>query len=140
MYEKVILASIVEREYQIREEAPLIASVFANRLKIGMGLQSCATIEYIITEIQGLPHPVRLYDRDLEIRSDYNTYLWAGLPPSPISNPGLIALNAAFNPAKTNYLYFRLTDSESGAHTFTRSLDEHVSAGRNLTVKRAAGN
>ncbi|HNY16107.1 MAG TPA: endolytic transglycosylase MltG [Treponemataceae bacterium] len=140
LYAKVILASIVEREYRAADEAPIIASVFENRIKIGMGLQSCATIEYIITEIQKKPHPARLMDVDLEIESDYNTYKWAGLPPGPISNPGLVALNAAINPENTKYLYFRLTDPEAGRHSFTHSLDEHVRAGRQLVLKKAAGN
>jgi UPF0755 protein len=140
LYAKVILASIVEREYRAADEAPIIASVFENRIKIGMGLQSCATIEYIITEIQKKPHPSRLMDVDLEIESDYNTYKWAGLPPGPISNPGLVALNAAINPENTKYLYFRLTDPEAGRHSFTHSLDEHVRAGRQLVLKKAAGN
>ncbi len=140
LFERVVLASIVEREYRVDAEAPLIASVFENRTAIGMGLQSCATIEYIITEIQKKPHPSRLRTEDLEIESDYNTYKWAGLPPGPISNPGLVALDAAINPAKTKYLYFRLTDPDAGTHSFTRSLDEHVRAGRLLDLKKAAGN
>ncbi len=140
LFRKVILASIVEREYRVAREAPLIASVFSNRLKIGMGLQSCSTIEYIITEIQGKPHPTRLLTDDLEIPSDYNTYLWAGLPPGPISNPGKTALAAAFNPPRSKYLYFRLTDPVRGTHVFTQSLNEHVDAGRDIYLKRAAGN
>lgn len=131
----VILASVVEREYRVASEAPLIASVFRNRIKIGMGLQSCATVEYIITEIQGKPHPYRLLDSDLAIQSDYNTYLWAALPPGPICSPGTVALSAAFNPARTDYLYFRLVDPETGSHAFTRSLEEHVRAGRSLVLK-----
>ncbi len=138
LHEKVILASIVEREYRAAEEAPLIAGVFENRLSINMGLQSCATIEYIITEIEGKPHPERLVAADLKIPSAYNTYLWAGLPPGPISNPGLTALNAAFSPAQTPYFYFRLNDANAGTHTFTASLDEHIEAGRELYLKAAA--
>jgi len=140
LYRKVILASIIEREYRVAEEAPYIASVFTNRLKIGMGLQSCATIEYIITEIQQKPHPSKLSLEDLTIKNDYNTYLWAGLPPGPISNPGLVAISAAFSPADTKYLYFRLTDPDAGTHSFTHSLDEHIEAGRHLVLKKAAGN
>lgn len=141
LYARVILASIVEREYRVDAEAPVIASVFANRLKIGMGLQSCATVEYIITEIQGKPHPYRLYDADIEIDNDYNTYKWAGLPPGPISNPGMVALNASFNPAETSWLYFRLTDPDAGTHSFTHSLDEHIKAGnQNIILKSAVGN
>lgn len=138
LHNLVTLASIVEREYRIPAEAPKIASVFSNRLRIGMGLQSCATIEYIITEIQSLPHPSRLTTSDLAIPSDYNTYLWAGLPPGPISNPGRIALEAAFNPDRTRYLYFRLINASTGEHFFSRTLEEHAQAGRDLTLKAAA--
>ena len=126
---RIIIASIVEREYRVPEEAALMAGVFNNRLKIGMGLQSCATVEYIITEIQGRPHPEILYNRDLEIRNPYNTYLWAGLPPGPISAPGETALRAAFNPSDTEYLYFRLMDPREGKHYFSRTLDDHIKAG-----------
>lgn len=139
LYDKVILASIVEREYRVAAEAPRIASVFVNRLKIGMGLQSCATVEYIITEIQNKPHPTRVTDDDLAIRNDYNTYLWAGLPPGPIASPGLVALQAALNPEETKFLYFRLTDPSAGTHSFTYSLDEHVKVGRQYILKTAAG-
>ena len=137
-YEAVILASIIEREYRVPEEAAKIAGVFSNRLKIGMGLQSCATVEYILTEVQHKPHPERLLNRDLEIDHPYNTYKWRGLPPGPISNPGLTALYAACNPEKSNYLYFRLEDAEAGTHVFTRNLTEHTKAGA-LILKRAAG-
>jgi UPF0755 protein len=70
---RVIIASIVEREYRMESEAPLMAGVFYNRLDIGMALQSCATVEYVITETQGRPHPEILYTRDTEIRNPYNT-------------------------------------------------------------------
>jgi len=124
----VILASIIEREYRVESEAPLIASVFTNRLKYNIGLYSCATIEYIITELQGKEHPDRITYDDLKIDSPYNTYKWAGLPPGPISNPGLISLKAAANPAKTNYFYFVLTNSEVGSHTFSETFDQHKAA------------
>ena len=137
-YKAVILASIIEREYRIPEEAAKIAGVFSNRLNIGMGLQSCATVEYILTEVQHKPHPDRLLKRDLEIDHPYNTYKWQGLPPGPISNPGLTALKAACNPEKSSYLYFRLESPESGTHIFTKNLAEHARAGL-LIVKRAAG-
>jgi len=128
--EKVILASIVEREYRIESEAPLMAGVFYNRLNIGMALQSCATVEYIITEIQDKPHPSVLYNRDIEIRSPYNTYLIPGLPPGPISAPGAVALKAAFFPEKTGFFYFRLEEPKSGRHYFSATLDEHIKAGQ----------
>jgi UPF0755 protein len=126
---RVVMASIVEREYRVEEEAPLMAGVFYNRLRIGMALQSCATVEYVITEIQGRPHPERLYERDTEIRSPYNTYLVPGLPPGPISSPGAAALNAAFNPAPSEYLYFRLVNPGEGRHYFSQTLDDHIRAG-----------
>lgn len=137
-YDILILASVVEREYRVAGEAPLIASVFKNRIEKNIGLYSCATIEYIITEILGKPHPdVITYD-DLKIDSPYNTYKWAGLPPSPISNPGLVALKAAANPPKTDYYYFTLTDEASGTHTFSRSFSSHTRAGIQFKTKKAA--
>jgi len=128
--EKVILASIVEREYRVADEAPLMAGVFSNRLRINMLLQSCATVEYIITEIQGKPHPYVIYNVDLEIRDPYNTYIYRGLPPGPISAPGMVALTAAMYPARTDFLYFRLTDPASGRHYFSRTFDDHIRAGQ----------
>ncbi|MDR0628932.1 MAG: endolytic transglycosylase MltG [Treponema sp.] len=129
LYRKVIIASIVEREYRVDEEAPLMAGVFYNRLDMGMALQSCATVEYVITEIQGRPHPEVLYTRDTEIQDPYNTYIRTGLPPGPIAAPGAIALNAAFNPIRKEYLYFRLVDGTAGRHYFSRTLDDHIRAG-----------
>jgi UPF0755 protein len=129
LHRGVILASIVEREYRIDEEAPLMAGVFDNRLRIGMALQSCATVEYVITESQDRPHPEILYTRDTEIPDPYNTYQYPGLPPGPISNPGEVALRAGFVPGKSDYLYFRLTDPAAGRHYFSRTLDDHIRAG-----------
>ena len=126
---RVIMASIVEREYRIDEEASVMAGVFYNRLNIGMALQSCATVVYVITEIQGKPHPEVLYNRDIEIKDPYNTYQYPGLPPGPISAPGVTALRAAFFPAQTNYFYFRLVDANAGQHYFSRTLDDHIRAG-----------
>ncbi|MCQ2576268.1 MAG: endolytic transglycosylase MltG [Treponema sp.] len=130
----VILASIVEREYRIDSEAPLIASVFQNRLKRTIGLYSCATVEYIITEIEGRPHPGRILIADTRIDNPYNTYLYAGLTPGPISNPGMVALSAAAAPAKTNYYFFQIVDPAAGKHVFTSTFDEHISS-HNLYTK-----
>lgn len=138
LQEKVILASIVEREYRVPEEAPLMASVFSNRLKIRMALQSCATVVYVMTEIQGKPHPERIFDRDLAIKDPYNTYAQRGLPPGPICSPGLTALRAAFRPVSSSYLYFRLVDPDAGRHHFSVSLEEHRGAA-DLIVKRIGG-
>jgi UPF0755 protein len=129
LFERVVIASIVEREYRAADEAPLMAGVFYNRLRIGMALQSCATVEYVITEIEGKPHPEVLYNRDIAISHPYNTYVNAGLPPGPISAPGAVALQAAFRPTATDFLYFRLVDPAEGRHRFSKTLDEHVGAG-----------
>ncbi len=126
--ETVILASIIEREYQIPEEAPVISGVFHNRLEINMRLQSCATVEYIITEIFNKPHPNFLTYDDIEIDNPYNTYVNWGLPPGPVSNPGKIALSAALNPDDNDFLYFRLVDVDTGRHHFSKSLTEHNNA------------
>lgn len=134
-YEILTLASIIEREYRVPNEAPLIASVFVNRINNNIGLYSCATIEYVLTEIQGLPHPERITYNDLKIDSPYNTYKWAGLPPGPISNPGLTSLNAAAKPADTDYYYFVLTDPATGSHTFSKNFDQHIKA-ENLYTKK----
>ncbi|MBN1697820.1 MAG: endolytic transglycosylase MltG [Spirochaetales bacterium] len=128
LYAKVIMASIIEREYRLPEEAPIIASVFYNRDRRSVGLESCATIEYIITEIYGQPHPEYITLDMKEIDSPYNTYKWHGLPPGPVSNPGLVALRAAFYPAKTDYWYFCVKDPSTGEHYFSEDLEEHNAA------------
>jgi UPF0755 protein len=138
LHDKVVLASIVEREYKAPNEAAMIASVFYNRIKIKMALQSCATIVYIITERQGKPHPEVVLDRDLKIDDPYNTYTHRDLPPGPISNPGITALTAALRPATSKYLYFRLVDGVQGTHHFSSSLEEHIDA-RSLYIKKVGG-
>jgi UPF0755 protein len=125
LHEKLILASIVEREYRLEAEAPLIASVFNNRLRYNIGLESCATLEYIITDLLDRPHPRFLSEEDKRLKSPYNTYLWAGMPPGPISNPGRVALAAALHPARTNFYYFVLKDAETGQHYFSDSQKQH---------------
>lgn len=125
LFDTLVLASIVEREYRISEEAPLIASVFLNRLEIGMPLQSCATVVYVLSEELGQPHPERITFRDLEVESFYNTYRNGGLPPGPICNPGYTALDAAFNPAESDYLFFVLKNPQTGEHFFSRDYGDH---------------
>ena len=125
LFQTLTLASIVEREYRIPEEAPLIASVFKNRIRQNIGLYSCATVEYIITEIEGKPHPDRILLDDLKIDNPYNTYKWAGLTPGPISNPGLIALKAATNTPKTDYYFFQIVDPAAGKHVFSKTFEQH---------------
>lgn len=135
LYEAVTLASIVEREYRVEDEAPLIASVFKNRLRRNIGLYSCATVEYILTEIEGRPHPDRILIEDTKIDNPYNTYKWAGLPPGPISNPGLVALKASANTPKTNYYFFQVVDPSAGRHVFTTNFDEHIQSHSLYTKK-----
>jgi len=125
---KVTMASIVEGEYRVPAEAPVIASVFYNRLDEHMRLQSCATVSYVLTDINGMPHQTRLYDKDLWVPSPYNTYRHRGLPPGPISAPGKTALHAAFYPAQTNYLYFVLEDPRTGKHFFSKTFAAHIMA------------
>jgi len=129
LHERVIMASIVEREYRVREEAALMAGVFYHRLRVGMRLESCATVVYVMTEIQGRPHPQRLFYVDLRIQNPFNTYVNWGLPPAPIASPGETALAAAFRPIHTDYLFFRVSDPVEGRHIFTRTLAEHNAAG-----------
>lgn len=119
--EIVTLASIIEREARLDEERPLVASVFLNRLNLGMRLQSCATVEYLLPE----PKPI-LSEEDLQIDSPYNTYRVEGLPPGPIANPGKKSLLAALNPAQSDYLYF--VAKPDGSHHFSRTLAEHNQA------------
>ncbi len=136
LHEKVTLASIVEREYRRDDEAPKIAAVFNNRILDGMPLQSCATVVYTIEETeQGKPfqdeylkYNRRIFERYLEIPSDYNTYYGKGLPPGPISSPGRVALEAAFFPAEIDSLFFVVKDPAAGTHTFTRDYEAHLDA------------
>ena len=138
LHDTIILASIVEREYQRPEEAGLIASVFVNRLAANAGLQSCATVAYVLTELEGREHPRVLTHEELEVDSAYNTYQWRGLPPGPIANPGMVALQAAFFPAESDYWYFVLKDPVTGEHHFSRELDEHNDA-KYFYLKGVAG-
>lgn len=120
--EMLVLASIVEKETGVADERPQVASVFINRLKKGMLLQTDPTVIYAITE--GKSDLKRKLTRsDLEIDSPYNTYKYAGLPPTPICNPGKAAIMAVAHPDKTPYLYF--VASGTGGHNFARSLEEH---------------
>jgi UPF0755 protein len=116
--EVVVIASLIEREGKVDEDRPLIASVIYNRLRQGMPLEVDASIEYTFPE-----HHDVITKRDLEIDSPYNTYRHTGLPPTPIANPGKAALDAAFAPAKTDYLYY--VAKPDGHSAFAKTLQEH---------------
>lgn len=123
--ETVILASIVEKEAVVADEAPLIAGVFLNRLRRGLPLQSCATVQYVLPR-----HREVLTYADTRVESPYNTYRHEGLPPGPISNPGRRALAAALRPAETDYLFF--VAQGDGSHVFSKTWREHEKAKRRV--------
>jgi UPF0755 protein len=124
----VTLASIVEREAVQEQEMPLIASVFYNRLNSGNVLASDPTIQYALgyNQDQGTWWTNPLSLQDLKVVSPYNTYLNSGLPPGPISNPGLAALRAVAFPAQTSYYYFRAACDGSGRHLFSETFEGHL--------------
>jgi UPF0755 protein len=126
LHQAVTLASIIEREAVIAEEGPVIASVFLNRLALGMKLEADPTVQYAIgSEGEGWWKTSLTID-DLIVQSLYNTYLYEGLPPGPIANPGLSALRAVAFPAETTYLYFRAMCDGSGRHAFAVTFEEHL--------------
>ncbi len=117
------LASIIEGEAIYDSERPIISAVYHNRLKKGMKLQADPTVQYIIKD-----GPRRLLNRDLKIKSPYNTYLYKGLPPGPINAPGYESLKAALYPEKNDYLYF--VAKGDGYHTFSKNEKDHERAKR----------
>ncbi len=126
VHETVTLASLVEREAKLADERPLIASVFSNRLRIGMALQCDPTAVYA-AEVEDRYRGV-IHRSDLDSKQLYNTYQHAGLPPGPIANPGLASLKAVLQPAVTDYLYFVVRPDGSGAHQFSKELADHTRA------------
>jgi UPF0755 protein len=119
--ELLILASIVQREAASEQEMPMVAAVFVNRLKSGMRLQSDPTVMYGAEELSD----GRLKRKDLTEPQPFNTYLFAGLPPTPISNPGRAALMAVAQPAQTKALFF-VADPSLTMHVFSETYEEHV--------------
>ncbi len=118
IHELIILASIIEKEATSRDRDK-VSSVFHNRLRIGMKLDSCATINYVMDS----PRPV-LTLADLDTPSPYNTYRNRGLPPGPIANPGEAAIRAALYPVRTEFLYFVV--KAPGEHAFAATHEEHL--------------
>lgn len=121
--ELLILASIVEREARSEGERPVVASVLLNRLNIGMALQADATVQYTLGKSKNDKWWPPVGQEDYKVKSKFNTYLSAGLPPSPICNPGLASISAVASPANTDYLYY-LHDKDGHVH-FAKTLDEH---------------
>lgn len=119
--EWVTMASIVEKEAAVESDRPIIAGVFYNRLKLGMLLQSCATVQYALGETKSV-----LSDEDVQIDSPYNTYINYGLPPGPIASPGYASLYAALYPTDSDYLYF--VAKPNGEHIFSVTYEEHLAA------------
>ena len=127
--EVVTLASIVEKETGLDRERPLIASVFLNRLKKKMRMESDPTVIYGIKEFNG-----NLTKKDLTAHTRYNTYVIRGLPPGPIANPGLASIKAVLYPAKSDYLYF--VSRNDGSHCFSRKFSDHNRAVSTYQKKR----
>ncbi|MFH1677650.1 MAG: endolytic transglycosylase MltG [Patescibacteria group bacterium] len=120
IYEIIIMASIVEKEVKTEKDMKIVSGIFWNRIKNGQALESCATLAYIL----GINKPQYTLE-DTKIDSQYNTYKNTGLPPGPISNPGLMAIKASIYPEYTEYNYF-LSRSDTGETIFSKSFDEHV--------------
>ncbi len=120
------LASLVEKETGVAEERPLVASVFRNRLRLGMKLDCDPTTIY--AALLNGRYTGTIHRSDLDSKHPYNTYRNAGLPPGPIANPGLAAIHAALRPAETSYLYFVARADGSGRHSFSGSIQQHEAA------------
>jgi UPF0755 protein len=127
----VIMASIVEKETSVAAERPLVASVYYNRLDKNIALDADPSIIY--AELLAGTYRGALHHADMSVRSPYNTYRNAGLPPGPIGNPGRSALEAAMHPAQSDYYYF-VADA-AGHHRFARTIEEH---NKNVAAYRRA--
>jgi UPF0755 protein len=129
LQEIITLASMIEKEAAVPSERPLISSVFHNRLKKGMRLQSDPTVIYGDPEFEG-----RIRTRHLQRKTDYNTYQMHGLPKGPIANPGAKAIEAALFPADSDYLYFVSRNDKT--HYFSKTLAEHNRAVRKYQLNQ----
>ena len=127
LYQTIILASIVEREGVHDDERPLIASVYLNRLAIGMKLDADPTTQYAIANDSNWWPSLNLDPNTID--HPYNTYVYSGLPPGPIANPSLASINAAIYPAQSNYYFFRAKCDGSRYHNFAVTYEEHLANG-----------
>ena len=123
-YQKLIMASILEREAAVESEKPIMASVFYNRIAKNMTLSADSTVNFVFNY-----EKKRIYYKDLEVDSPYNTYKNKGLPPGPICNPTVSSVNAAYNPADTEYLFF--VTKGGGEHFFSKTYEEHLNFQKN---------
>lgn len=119
LYQIMTMASLIEKEVRSREDMERVSGIFWNRIESNHKLQSCATLAYILGE-----NKPQYSIEDTEVESPYNTYKYEGLPPGPISNPGIDAISAAIYPEKTDYFYF-LTDLNTGETIFSKTGEEH---------------
>lgn len=122
--EVMTLASLIEKETGASQERPLVSSVFHNRLRRNMRLACDPTVIYAVKRVNS--YDGIIHQSDLQLDSPYNTYLYPGLPPGPIANPGAASVDAALNPAPTEYLYF--VSRNDGTHVFSRTYEEHARA------------
>jgi len=133
LYQVMTIASIVEREAAVPEERPIIASVYYNRIKQNMPLQADPTVQYAIGK--GGDWWPEITPDDLNVQNPYNTYQSPGLPPGPICNPSLASIEAALNPAQTDYLYFVAKGDGSGQHLFAKTYEE-----QQQNIQKVSGN
>ena len=126
LYQVVTLASIVQREAVHVEEQPMIAGVYRNRLNIDMRLEADPTVQYAMGFRDGTWWPQITVANYSNVQSAYNTYLNSGLPPGPIGNPGITAIQAVVYPAQSEFLFFRADCRSDGYHSFAKTFEEHV--------------
>ena len=119
IFEVLIMASLIEKEVRSVEDMKIVSGIFWDRIKYGQALESCASLAYILGENKTV-----YSQEDTQINSPYNTYRNKGLPPGPIANPGLNAIQAAIYPQYTEYNYF-LTDPETGQTIWSKTFEEH---------------
>jgi UPF0755 protein len=130
-HQMMTIASLIEREVVLDEERPLVSGVIQNRLQKGMPLQIDATIQYMFDKPKE-----RLFEKDLQLESPYNTYLHSGLPPGPIASPSLASIRAAIFPAESKYLFYVTKKDGSKGHLFAETFEQHQ---QNIAASKKGG-